>query len=80
METIWFVIIGVLFTLFVTLDGFDFGAGIILRLVAKTDAERRLVLNAMGPVWDGNEVWLIIARSEERRVGKECRSRWSPYH
>lgn len=61
METIWFVIIGVLFTLFVTLDGFDFGAGIILRLVAETDAERRLVLNAMGPVWDGNEVWLIIA-------------------
>ncbi len=61
METIWFVIIGVLFTLFVTLDGFDFGAGIIYRFVAKTDAERRMVLNAIGPVWDGNEVWLIIA-------------------
>ncbi len=61
METIWFAIIGVLFTLFVTLDGFDFGAGIIYRMVAKTDAERRMVLNAIGPVWDGNEVWLIIA-------------------
>lgn len=61
METIWFAILGGLFTLFVTLDGFDFGAGMALRTVAKTDAERRLVLNAMGPVWDGNEVWLIIA-------------------
>ena len=61
METIWFAIIGALFTLFVALDGFDFGAGIIYRFIAKTDAERRTVLNAIGPVWDGNEVWLIIA-------------------
>ena len=61
METIWFALIGLLFTLFVTLDGFDFGAGIIYRFVAKTEDERRTVLNAMGPIWDGNEVWLIIA-------------------
>jgi len=61
METIWFAIIGALFTLFVTLDGFDFGAGIIYRFVAKTEAERRTVLNAVGPIWDGNEVWLVIA-------------------
>lgn len=61
METLWFVLIGVLLILFVVLDGFDFGIGIIYRFVAKTNTERRLVLNAIGPVWDGNEVWLIVA-------------------
>lgn len=61
METIWLAIIGVLFTLFVTRDGFDFGAGIIYRFIGGTDAERRTVLNAVGPIWNGHEVWLITA-------------------
>jgi len=60
METIWFILMGLLLVLFVMLDGFDFGAGIIYPFVAKTNIERRTVLNAVGPVWDGNEVWLII--------------------
>jgi len=61
METLWFIIIGLLLILFVVLDGFDFGTGIIYFFIAKNNNEKRVVLNAIGPVWDGNEVWLIIA-------------------
>ena len=46
---------------YVVLDGFDLGAGIIYLFVAKTDDERRTVLRSIGPVWDGNEVWLLAA-------------------
>lgn len=59
METVWYIVIALMLTAFVVLDGFDFGAGILHLWVAKTDSERRIVLNAIGPVWDGNEVWLI---------------------
>ena len=61
METLWFVLVSFMLTMYVLLDGFDLGAGIIHLFVAKTDAERRLILNAIGPVWDGNEVWIIAA-------------------
>ena len=61
METIWFTPVAVMLTVFVVLDGFDYGAGILHLLVAKTDDERRMVLAAIGPVWDGNEVWLIAS-------------------
>lgn len=61
METLWFVLVGFMLTMYVVLDGFDLGAGAIHTLVAKTDRERRLVLRSIGPVWDGNEVWLIAA-------------------
>jgi cytochrome bd ubiquinol oxidase subunit II len=58
LNEIWFVLVGVLFTGYVMLDGFDLGVG-ALQLFTKTDEERRLMLNAIGPVWDGNEVWLV---------------------
>src|SRR3974377_1953214 len=61
METIWFAIVSAMLAAYVVLDGFDFGAGILHRFVARTDQERRTVLAAIGPVWDGNEVWLIAA-------------------
>src|SRR5215467_15987424 len=61
METVWFVIVAVMLTVYVVLDGFDLGAGIIYLTVAKTDEERRMILRAIGPVWDGNEVWLLAA-------------------
>jgi cytochrome d ubiquinol oxidase subunit II len=61
METAWFVIISAMLAVYAALDGFDFGAGIVHRLVARTESERRTVLAAIGPVWDGNEVWLIAA-------------------
>ena len=61
LSVVWFVLLGVLFTGYALLDGFDLGAGAVHLLVARTDGERRNVLNAIGPVWDGNEVWLITA-------------------
>lgn len=61
METIWFCLIAVMIALYVLLDGFDLGAGAIHLYVARTDEERRQVLASIGPVWDGNEVWLLAA-------------------
>lgn len=58
LNTTWFVLVGVLFTGYAILDGFDFGVG-MLHLFTKTDEERRLMINSIGPVWDGNEVWLV---------------------
>ena len=61
MATTWFMLISLMLTTYVVLDGFDFGAGILHLFVAKTDGERRTVLAAIGPVWDGNEVWLLAS-------------------
>src|SRR5438552_240531 len=61
METIWFVLLSVMLAVYVVLDGFDFGAGILHLLVSKTDEERRSVFASIGPVWDGNEVWLLAS-------------------
>lgn len=58
LNTIWFILIGVLLTGYAILDGFDLGVG-TLHLFTKTDTERRIMINSIGPVWDGNEVWLI---------------------
>src|ERR1700752_562690 len=61
MEAAWFVIVSGMLAAYAVLDGFDFGVGAIHRIVARTDEERRTVLAAIGPIWDGNEVWLIAA-------------------
>jgi cytochrome d ubiquinol oxidase subunit II len=61
METLWFCVIAFMLAMYVILDGFDLGAGILHLFVAKTDEERRTVLNAIGPMWDGNEVWILAA-------------------
>jgi cytochrome d ubiquinol oxidase subunit II len=58
LNTIWFILVGVLFTGYAMLDGFDLGIG-ALHLFTNKDEERRVMLNAIGPVWDGNEVWLV---------------------
>lgn len=58
LNAIWFLLVGILFTGYIMLDGFDLGVG-ALHLFAKSDEERRYMLNAIGPVWDGNEVWLV---------------------
>ncbi len=60
LNVAWFVLIVVLFSGFIILDGFDFGVG-MLHGLAKTDEQKRMVMNSIGPVWDGNEVWLITA-------------------
>lgn len=59
MAELWFALLGLMLVTYVVLDGFDFGAGLLHLFVAKSDAERRTVLAAIGPFWDGNEVWLI---------------------
>ena len=61
LNSFWFVIITVLWVGYFILEGFDFGVGILYKTVAKTQAERRAVLTTLGPVWDGNEVWLLVA-------------------
>lgn len=61
MERVWFWLIVSLLALYAVLDGFDFGVGALHLFVAKTDKERRTVLSAIGPYWDGNEVWLLAA-------------------
>ncbi len=61
MPTLWFCLVAVMLAGYVILDGFDIGAGIVHLFVAKNQAERRAVLSSIGPVWDGNEVWLLAA-------------------
>ena len=61
LNSVWFILIAVLWIGYFILEGFDFGVGILLKVVAKNQAERRAVLTTLGPVWDGNEVWLLVA-------------------
>jgi cytochrome d ubiquinol oxidase subunit II len=61
LNTVWFVLVTILFIGFFFLEGFDYGVGILLPLLAKQEDERRAVINSIGPVWDGNEVWMITA-------------------
>ena len=61
MESVWFAIIACMIAAYVVLDGFDLGAGVIYLGAARTHAERQCIMRAIGPVWDGNEVWLLAA-------------------
>ena len=63
LSFLWYLIIGICVVFYVALDGFDLGVG-IMHFFTRKDAERRVFLNAIGPVWDGNEVWLVVL--EER--------------
>lgn len=61
LNTLWFILIAVLFAGFFFLEGFDYGVGILLPFLGKDDDERRVIINTIGPFWDGNEVWLLTA-------------------
>jgi cytochrome d ubiquinol oxidase subunit II len=61
MPTLWFCIVAVMIAIYVVLDGFDLGAGVLHLFVARNDDERRKIIRSIGPVWDGNEVWLLAA-------------------
>lgn len=61
LRFIWWALIGVLFIGFAVTDGFDMGVGILLRIIGKTDTDRRIMINSIAPHWDGNQVWLITA-------------------
>ena len=61
LNTLWFILVGVLFAGFFFLEGFDYGVMMLMPFLAKKDVERRVLINTIGPVWDGNEVWLLTA-------------------
>ena len=61
LSIVWFVIVAFFWTGFFVLEGFDFGVGALHKIVGRTDLERRVAINTIGPVWDGNEVWLVVA-------------------
>lgn len=61
LDVVWFILVCVLFAGFFVLEGFDYGVGILLPFLGKTDVERRQMINTVGPVWDGNQVWMITA-------------------
>lgn len=61
LNTIWFILIAVLFSGYFFLEGFDYGVGILLPFIGKDDLSRRVIINTIGPHWDGNEVWLLTA-------------------
>lgn len=61
LQLVWFILIAVLFSGFFFLDGFDYGVGMAVKTLATNDEERTQVIQTIGPVWDGNEVWLITA-------------------
>ena len=61
LATFWFILIGVLWTGYFFLEGFDFGVGMLLHPLGRTEVDRRVLVNTIGPVWDGNEVWLLTA-------------------
>src|SRR3974390_3469576 len=61
LNNIWFIIIAILWVGFFILEGFDFGVGMLHSFVGRSDEERRVAVNTIGPIWDGNEVWLIVA-------------------
>src|SRR5450432_1957790 len=60
LRLIWWLILGVLLIGFAIMDGFDLGVGMLSPFVGRTDADRRVALNTVGPVWEGNQVWLIL--------------------
>ena len=61
LTTVWFSLIAILWIGYFVLEGFDFGVGMLLPILASNDRERRVLINTIGPVWDGNEVWLLVA-------------------
>ena len=61
LTTVWFALIAVLWIGYFALEGFDFGVGMLLPVLARDDTERRVMINTIGPVWDGNEVWVLVA-------------------
>src|SRR3546814_1620276 len=61
LTTLWFIIIAFLWVGYFVLEGFDFGVGTLLPFLARNDTERRVMINTIGPVWDGNEVWVLVA-------------------
>jgi len=78
LNEIWFMLFIVIVGGYLILDGFDMGVGILHLVAARTDGERRALLNSIGPVWDGNEVWLILLPRFHAGVGRAHLPRRDP--
>lgn len=63
LPIVWFILIAVLWTGYLALEGFDFGVGMLLRILGRDERERRAMVHTIGPHWDGNEMWLLTANS-----------------
>lgn len=61
LTTVWFILIAILWVGYFVLEGFDFGVGVLTRVLARDEVERRVLINTIAPVWDGNEVWVLVA-------------------
>ncbi|MBM3301587.1 MAG: cytochrome d ubiquinol oxidase subunit II, partial [Deltaproteobacteria bacterium] len=61
LETIWFLLWGIIWSIYFMLDGYDLGLGTLMPFISRNETEKRIMYNSMGPFWDGNEVWLITA-------------------
>src|ERR1041384_1197454 len=70
LHDVWFVLIAVLWTGYFFLEGFDFGVGVLTKLLARNRPEKRVLINTIGPVWDGHEVWLRWAGGGARRSSR----------
>ena len=73
LRLIWWLLIGILLVGFAITDGFDLGTGILLPFAGKTDLERRVIINSIGPVWEGNQVWLILGGGAILRLAAAVR-------
>ena len=60
LRLIWWLLLGVLLAVYAVMDGFDLGVGMLLPFAGRTDLERRTIINSVGPVWGGNQVWLVL--------------------
>lgn len=67
LRVIWWLLVGILLIGFAMTDGFDMGVGVLLPFIGKTDVERRVVINTVGPVWEGNQVWFILGGGADFR-------------
>jgi cytochrome d ubiquinol oxidase subunit II len=72
LKIIWWVLVGVLLIGFAIMDGHDMGVGALLPFVGRNDLERRVVINTVGPHWDGNQVWFITGGGACLRPGRWC--------
>ena len=75
---LWWALLGVLLIGIAVMDGFDLGVAILLPVVGRSDAERRIVINTVGPVWEGNQVWLVLGAARSLRPSRRCTAWPSP--
>ncbi len=77
LEILWFCLLAFFWTAYFVLEGFDFGVGMLLPVLGRSEADRRTMFESIGPLWDGNEVWLVIAGGATSRPSRSGTPRCS---